>query len=1019
MCSPKEYLTVQDLSQTQQFIQLDGNITLLSDHDESQLAIPVHISENRKSPLCQPQRSCSLKTVRRNSVILQSLHLPIVMNLNPRSLYNKTDDFYDVIEQYKADVICISESWERENFTLKQLLNLPHHEIIKNVVQRDFRGGKPVIIVNTERFNVKELCPNPITVPIGVECVWALITPKQCSPQSKIKFIAVASFYYRGPKSTKKDELFDHIAESFHLLSAKYGPHIHFLIVGDANRLNLSPILNLSPKMNQEVKVPTRLNPPAILDPIISTMGRWYQSPITKPPVNANPGAGVKSDHQIVLMEPLVSALQIPPRTYRTVVSRPLIHSGFERFANWIENESFSKIFECTDVNEMAEYFQRQMLDHYYDCFPTKSVKVCDEDKPWVGKEVKALHRQMTREFYKNQKSEKWVKLKEKYLLKCASEKEKYYNNIVSDLKSSNPSKWYSKVKRMAGQDLPQSQENCIEELLGFSSKEQAEVIASHYSSISNQYDEVQASDFATYFDPSKKGSEPPPQVEPLKVHQIIQKMNKKAATVPNDVPIKLVQEFSVEIAFPLAHLINSCLAQGVYPDIWKQESVTPVPKVFPPEKLKDLRKISGLLNFSKVADKIIGEMLIEDMSPSRDRAQYGNEKQVSAQHYLIKLLHRIYTETDKVTKSKSTAVLVNMIDWSQAFDRQCHKLGVQSFIDNGVRSSLIPVLVSFFQKRKMQVKWQGETSTPHSLKGGGTQGGLLGILEYLSQTNRNTDFIDVQNKFKFIDDLSFIEILNLIAQGILKYDFKSHVASDISVDHNQFIPSNSLESQSNLNLISQWTRNAKMQINVSKSKYMIVNFSNKYQFNTRLNIDGHSLEQVRSTKLLGVTINDDLSWHENTQDIIKKANKRLMILHNLTAFCLPIEEMLEIYILYIRSVVEYSAVVWHSSLTQEDSLKIERIQKASLRIILQDKYEDYHQALKFVGLPTLEERRTHLSRNFAKNCVKNKKMADMFPLNPNHSNTRAHEKFLVQHASTDRLKYSAIPYMQRLLNSK
>ena len=122
------------------------------------------------------------------------------------------------------------------------------------------------------------------------------------------------------------------------------------------------------------------------------------------------------------------------------------------------------------------------------------------------------------------------------------------------------------------------------------------------------------------------------------------------------------------------------------------------------------------------------------------------------------------------------------------------------------------------------------------------------------------------------------------------------------------------------------------MQINVSKSKYMIVNFSNKYQFNTRLNIDGHSLEQVRSTKLLGVTINDDLSWHENTQDIIKKANKRLMLLHNLTAFCLPIEEMLEIYILYIRSVVEYSAVVWHSSLTQEDSLKIERIQKGLLK---------------------------------------------------------------------------------------
>ena len=163
------------------------------------------------------------------------------------------------------------------------------------------------------------------------------MSPKQSSPQNKIKYIAVASFYYRGPKSTKKDELFDHICESFHLLSAKYGPDIQFLIMGDANRLNLSPITNLSPRMKQEVKVPTRLNPLVILDPILTTLGKWYQSPITKPPIDANPGNGKKSDHLIVMMEPLASELQLPPRVYKSVVTRPLVHSGFERFSEWIE----------------------------------------------------------------------------------------------------------------------------------------------------------------------------------------------------------------------------------------------------------------------------------------------------------------------------------------------------------------------------------------------------------------------------------------------------------------------------------------------------------------------------------------------------------------------------------------------------------------------------------------------------------------------------------------------------------
>ena len=84
-------------------------------------------------------------------------------------------------------------------------------------------------------------------------------------------------------------------------------------------------------------------------------------------------------------------------------------------------------------------------------------------------------------------------------------------------------------------------------------------------------------------------------------------------------------------------------------------------------------------------ADKILSEYLIEDMAESRDKSQYGNEKGLSVQHYLIKMLHQILISLDTNDQSKSFAVILNMIDWSQAFDRLSHRLGVQSFIDNGV----------------------------------------------------------------------------------------------------------------------------------------------------------------------------------------------------------------------------------------------------------------------------------------------------------------------------------------------
>ena len=62
-------------------------------------------------------------------------------------------------------------------------------------------------------------------------------------------------------------------------------------------------------------------------------------------------------------------------------------------------------------------------------------------------------------------------------------------------------------------------------------------------------------------------------------------KLNKKAATVTGDIPMRLIAEFSVELSFPLAHIINFLLKNGVYPNMWKHESVTPAPKVFPAQK--------------------------------------------------------------------------------------------------------------------------------------------------------------------------------------------------------------------------------------------------------------------------------------------------------------------------------------------------------------------------------------------------------------------------------------------------
>ena len=120
-----------------------------------------------------------------------------------------------------------------------------------------------------------------------------------------------------------------------------------------------------------------------------------------------------------------------------------------------------------------------------------------------------------------------------------------------------------------------------IDELRGQDNYQHAESIANHYSKISNQYEQINSE----YF-PSFQNTDNFPQVEPLKVYQAICSMNKTAATVPGDIPKRLISEFSVEITFPLSEIISSCFKSGVYPNLFKVEHVTPVPKMYPARKV-------------------------------------------------------------------------------------------------------------------------------------------------------------------------------------------------------------------------------------------------------------------------------------------------------------------------------------------------------------------------------------------------------------------------------------------------
>ena len=74
---------------------------------------------------------------------------------------------------------------------------------------------------------------------------------------------------------------------------------------------------------------------------------------------------------------------------------------------------------------------------------------------------------------------------------------------------------------------------------------------------------------------------------------------------------------------------------------------------------------------------------MISDMKHKADTSQFGNQKQTSIQHYLIKMIHKILSAVDNNAKSVIFAVVANMVDWNSAAVQQCPILGIKSFQKN------------------------------------------------------------------------------------------------------------------------------------------------------------------------------------------------------------------------------------------------------------------------------------------------------------------------------------------------
>ena len=965
------------------------------------------------------------KMIRRDNRAIVAQVLPKITNYNVRSLMPKIRNVsLDMLERV-SDLNFLTEIWQKEENRkhqkkLEELFELDGIEYISTPRPGGQRGGGAAIAVRPENFSISKL---NIAIPRSVEVVWGLVRPK--TPSRTCSTI-IACCFYSPPKSRKNAVLIDHITITLQNLLNTHN-NAGIIISGDRNNIEIASLLSVDPTLRQIVTLPTRGS--RILDVIVTNLWRYYDEPQIIPPILPDkPGHGVPSDHSGVLANPLTSQHPLHSRSKTTKMIRPLPESLLDTFDAKLSSFNFSTMGGMK-VDQMTEYFQSNIKNLLCETFPEKKIVISKQDKPWFNEQLRILKRQRMREYVRHGKTENYAQLRQKYDDKLKSEMLKYYAKIMAEVTEGRRGSSYPALKKLGrrpGDDTHANFQLPTHTALNLSTAQSAELVAAHFSSISQEYEPIQTASLPPNIQQYLANSDQDlvPRLTHTDVYNRIRKAKKPASQVPGDLPSKLVKFCARTLAPPVTTIFNSITHMGQFPSQWKIEHQLAIPKVTPPQSEEELRNISKTPFFSKVYESFIGGWLIPYIQPYLDPDQCGLRGK-SITHYLIKLLHFIHSTLDM---KKPHSVLAACIDLSKAFNRCDHSLVIQDLFDMHTPPWLLKILMSYLSGRSMFLTFNGATSSRKMLPGGGPQGAYLGGIIFIIKYNgallrppipRNIPgpVNKSQSKsVKFVDDGTVAVSVNL-KDCLVPDPIQRQRPLNFHERTLHILPPENNLLQHYLNDTEVFLKKNKMVLNKKKTNVISFTKSRKWDFPPELTFDnGEQLECVSETKLVGVIISDDLRWSQNTAYICQKARKKLWILHRLNKLGLSSDKLFDVYVKEIRSLLELAVPVWHSGLTKVQSADIERIQKIAFKLILKKNYLSYDLACKYFSTQTLHQRRIKLCKTFAEKNLKSEH--SFFQRIPSRTNARHPSKVVKEFKCNFKRFYnSSLPYLSRLLN--
>ena len=590
-------------------------------------------------------------------------------------------------------------------------------------------------------------------------------------------------------------------------------------------------------------------------------------------------------------------------------------------------------------LNELKEHLSEidwspVLCDHTKKSFYTfkELIKSATEKcTPWTTMKVKGKKRIKEKWYLKSlwKSRTKKEKLKRKARLKNTTEaweaytnyrntynrvvrqaKFKYYNDLL-EKHQKNPKKLWSVVNEVTGRKS--GRDDNIGEINGKTDpKEKAEEFNVHYSKVAENLakkipkPKKSFEEYLPKFEVLNKMSWKP--VNALDIELVIKSMEDKTSYSTDGISNKVIKWVAKEISWPMAHIINKSLELNFVPDYWKTGVIKPIFKSGDQTDPGQYRPINLLSCLSKIMEKCIAEQVYQYCFDNNiiNPDQYGYMPNRNTEQ----LLHRLTQKVFDARNNKKHGVSV-FLDLSKAFDTISHKILLKKLQHYGIPHEWFR---AYFEGRSQRTIVEGIMSSISPLEYGVVQGSNMGCLLYLLYSEDLKGVTSLEKLF-FADDTS-----------LWNYN------TDIKELYN--------DTNKKMEELQDWFAANQLSLNASKTRYIL--FSNEEPPGD-LQIQGQIIKRVheqgeeKSFKLVGVLLDDQLSWKYHIAHVKTKAAKALAYIStSQKSLTREVKKML--YKSLVESQFNYCLSVWGGA--KETLLDpIIKLQKKAIRVATESKY--------------------------------------------------------------------------------